>query len=486
MADTVANLVAIISADTTGAINGLNKVGSGLSGLSDQFLKTGALLTGAVTVPIIGFLGTTVKAASDLQNQLAQTNAVIKSTGGVAGETADSVLKLATALSDTTRYSKDQVISAENLLLTFRSIGKGVFPDATKAVLDMSQALGQDTKSSAIQLGKALEDPVRGITALRRVGIQFTAAQEDTIKALVKSGNLLGAQKLILKEVQTEFGGSAVAAGQTFAGQMDILNHKFTDFQEKVGNILIPFLEKLLNVGTAVVDWLNTLNPGVLQAGLVFLGLLAAIGPVVTIIGAVGAAIAFLATPLGAIVVAITAIGIAWSTNFLGMRDRVNELGITLRNAMVTFQQIAVIVSVQVTRAFINLMILIGQVKQQVDALVKSLLGISSGGAKTATTSGIGGGQTLQLGGASGTGGILGKLLGFASGGYTGNGPTNAIAGVTHGQEYVVPHNGALVMSSGGGYNGPAVLQVNLQAQGFEDHIYLNVADAIRAGSNAR
>jgi len=456
MADTVASLVAVIGADISGAINGFNKVGSGLSGISDQMLKTGAALTAGVTLPIIGFLGTTVKAASDLQSQLAQTNAVIKSTGGVAGETTDSVLKLATALSDTTRFSKDQVISAQNMLLTFRNIGQSTFPDATKAVLDMSQALGQDTKSSAIQLGKALDDPVRGITALRRVGIQFSDAQETVIKKMAQTGNLLGAQKLILAEVTKEFGGSAVAAGQTFAGQMDILNHKFTDFQEKIGNLIIPFLEKLLNVGTQVVDWLNTLNPGVLQAGLVFLAFLAAIGPIVSVVGAIGAAIAFLATPLGAVVVAVGLVAAAWTTNFLGIRDITTKV---IKN---------------ITDLINNTIALIDALKQHLN--IAGTVADIGQNANAIANSGATPGQILQS-----TIGAIGAQFGHAAGGYTGNGGINSVAGVVHGQEYVVPHNGALV-SGGGGYNGPAVIQVNLQAQGFEDHIYINVADAMKAG----
>ena len=49
----------------------------------------------------------------------------------------------------------------------------------------MSTAFGQDLQSSAIQLGKALNDPVAGIGALQRIGVQFTEAQKNTIKALM-------------------------------------------------------------------------------------------------------------------------------------------------------------------------------------------------------------------------------------------------------------------------------------------------------------
>jgi phage-related minor tail protein len=103
------------------------------------------------------------------------------------------------------------------MLLTFRNIrneaGKGndIFNRSTRVLLDMSKALGVDSSKAAIQLGKALNDPVKGITALRRVGVTFTEQQQKQIDTLVKSGRTLDAQKMILRELTKEFGGSAVA-----------------------------------------------------------------------------------------------------------------------------------------------------------------------------------------------------------------------------------------------------------------------------------
>jgi phage-related minor tail protein len=93
-------------------------------------------------------------------------------------------------------------------------VGKGndIFDQATGIITDMSVALGQDTSSSAIQLGKALNDPIKGVTALQRVGVSFTASQKEQITTLVESGKTLDAQKLILAELGKEFGGAAEAA----------------------------------------------------------------------------------------------------------------------------------------------------------------------------------------------------------------------------------------------------------------------------------
>ncbi|MEO7836977.1 MAG: hypothetical protein ABIS21_04990, partial [Acidimicrobiales bacterium] len=135
-----------------------------------------------------------------------------------------------------------------NMLLTFTNIrntaGKGndVFTQATKTLLDMSVALGTDASTSAIQLGKALNDPIAGIGALSRVGVTFTAQQKAVIKSLVDTGDVAGAQKVILAELNREFGGSAQAAGDALT-PLDELRLKFGDFEELAGGKILSFLD---------------------------------------------------------------------------------------------------------------------------------------------------------------------------------------------------------------------------------------------------
>jgi phage-related protein len=187
---------------------------------------------------------------SDGQKATAQTRAVIKSTGGVAGVTTKHVQDLATTIQGYSGIQDDVVQSGENMLLTFKNIrneaGKGndVFDQSTKILADMSQALGEDMPKAAIQLGKALNDPVKGITALQRVGVTFTDGQKKQIDAMVKSGNVMGAQKLILGELRSEFGGSAKAAGSTFAGQMNILRGAFENAGSAIIGKLLPYITR--------------------------------------------------------------------------------------------------------------------------------------------------------------------------------------------------------------------------------------------------
>lgn len=231
-----------------------DKLGHGLAAAG----KAAAVGIGLASVAAVGFGALSVKAFNESELAIAQTNAVLKSTGGAAGVTAETVSQLASSLQSQTRYSDESIRSAENMLLTFTKIGKDTFPTATEAVLDMSTAMGTDLQSTAIQVGKALQDPVRGVTALQRVGVRLSDSQKDLVEKLVKTGDVAGAQTIILKELQTEFGGSAKAAGKTFAGQLDILKNRFNDIQETIGKVIVTALIPLVaKIGDFLmkIDW---------------------------------------------------------------------------------------------------------------------------------------------------------------------------------------------------------------------------------------
>ena len=214
---------------------------SSFSGIASAALKLGAIIGLGMGINDM------ISKASAGEQKMAQMDAVLKSTGGAAGMTKDELVKLADAQGKLTTFSKGANLESENLLLTFTSIGKDVFPSALKTVNDMSVALGQDTKSSAMQLGKALNDPVAGVTALQRVGVRLTEQQKEQVKAMVAVGDTAGAQKIILAELATEFGGSAEAAGKTFAGQMQIAKNQVSGLGSTIGSALLPVLTSMIN-----------------------------------------------------------------------------------------------------------------------------------------------------------------------------------------------------------------------------------------------
>lgn len=222
---------------------------SGIKGQMKDVAKVaaGAFAATFAAEKIFDFGKESVKAADEARKIAAQTGAVIKSTQGVANVGAEEVEKLARSLSHMSGVEDDTIAKAENLLLTFTNIrnrageGNDIFDQTTTTLLDMSVALGKDAPGAAIQLGKALNDPTKGLLALTRVGVSFTAQQKEQIKALQASGDLVGAQKLILAELNREFAGSAQA--QATAGAKF---HEFIhELQEDLGARLLPVIDTI-------------------------------------------------------------------------------------------------------------------------------------------------------------------------------------------------------------------------------------------------
>jgi len=239
------------------------KLGDSLSGQS-SILKTGLgvftgnLITGA-SAAIAGAVSSAVAAASEYQTLGNKTAAVLKSTGNTANTSVKGIQTLASNLETLSGVDEALIINSQNVLATFtkvkNGIGKGndVFDQGAKAALNMSSALGSDLQGATIQIGKALNDPIKGITALSRAGVSFTQEQKNQIKAMAASGDVMGAQKLILAELNTEFGGAAEAAGKGFAGSMARMKDSVSDATRNIAMAFLPTLADLADAISSLV-----------------------------------------------------------------------------------------------------------------------------------------------------------------------------------------------------------------------------------------
>ena len=210
---------------------GLGKLAKSAASVAAGFFAVQGLINGFQAV---------INATREQELAERQLNAVLKSTGQVAGLTARELTGMASALQKQTRFGDEAIIKAQSLMLTFTKVGKDVFPDAIETVLNMSEAMGQDLQQGVIQVGKALNDPILGVTALRRVGVQLSKQQEQQVKDFVAVNDIAAAQKIILGELETQFGGVAKAAGQTMAGQLDQMSNAVGDAAESIGTLLAP------------------------------------------------------------------------------------------------------------------------------------------------------------------------------------------------------------------------------------------------------
>lgn len=193
----------------------------------------------------------------------AQTQSVISATGGIANVSAAGVEALTGSLENLTGTEAESIQIGANFLLTFKNIrnelgaGNDIFDQTTVAMTDMSRATGQDMQSSALQLGKALNDPIAGVSALARVGVGFTEQQKEQIKTLQESGDIMGAQKIILGELQSQFGGSGAAYAETFKGKIELMGHAWGTLGETIFSGAIPALQGAAEFGIKAFTWIN-------------------------------------------------------------------------------------------------------------------------------------------------------------------------------------------------------------------------------------
>lgn len=232
-----------------------DRFSSGFASKAKQFGRVAAAGIGAGIVAVGAGLVSAFKEADEAARIGRRTENVIKSMGASAWTSADGVARLSERLAAKSGVDDEVIQSGANLLLTFKNIrnetgrGNDIFNQTVGLANDMSVALGQDMKSSSIQLGKALNDPIKGVTALQRVGVSFTQGQKDQIKTLVESGRTLEAQKLILGEVQAQFGGAAAAA----ATPWDRLKVIVGNVQEEIGTALLPIAGEVADVFSRVL-----------------------------------------------------------------------------------------------------------------------------------------------------------------------------------------------------------------------------------------
>ncbi len=284
------------------------------SGLS-QIGKAAGLSFAALS----GAMGLAVAAFREGEQVAFQTEAILKATGYAAGITAGQLDELSTAISRNSTLDDEAVKSAGNLLLTFKNLGKDVIPQTLQAVADLSVGLKQDLETSAFQLGKALNDPLTGMEQLKRAGISFTKEQKEQAAALLRSGDLMGAQGIILKEIEGKYKGLSAATAQG-TGVFLQLRNELGNLAELFGKYLAPALIAGAAKLKEFVVWIQNHPELVKFAAALTVGAAAAAG----LTAAVSAgALAFLQMRA-----ALLAANVATSAMTLGMRALVGASGI--------------------------------------------------------------------------------------------------------------------------------------------------------------
>jgi hypothetical protein len=224
----------------------LNKAGASISKFAKSAVsaaKKAAVGIAALAASAIAVGAKMIKLYQVQAQAEAKLSAVIKATGYAAGITASEMKDHAAEMQKATGIGDEITISMQAVLATFREIKGDNFKRATEAILDMSVVMkkaGQDSaevEQGAIRVGKALNDPIRGISALSRVGVQFTTQQRDQIRAMQEAGDIAGAQRVILAELEAQFGGAARAQNENVKA-WNLLKSTIGDFGERIGQAM--------------------------------------------------------------------------------------------------------------------------------------------------------------------------------------------------------------------------------------------------------
>jgi hypothetical protein len=210
-----------------------------------------AAIPAGIAIAAIGAAGKTALAAGEQVNSANNRVRQINKSMGLFGKETDVVtkrlIKLAEAQARELGISNLTVKATQAKLLTFKNLAQsantvgGAFDRANKAALDLAAAGFGSAEGNAVQLGKALEDPIKGLAALARSGINFTEQEKEKIKTLVESNKMLEAQELVLAAIEKQVGGTAEAT----ADDTKKMKEAFDQVKQSIGLGLLPILEKV-------------------------------------------------------------------------------------------------------------------------------------------------------------------------------------------------------------------------------------------------
>lgn len=318
MQSVIGALRAVLGADTGAWDEGLSRAQKSLADFGSKMDRIGGKLSGigqtlsiGLTAPLVAFGATAAKAATESREAFGQVEAALTSMGGASGKSAEGLKAAAAELQGLSTFDDDEILRKVTAnMLTFGTVAGREFDRAQLAAVNLATRLNVDLQAATLQVGKALNDPVKGMTALGRAGIQFTEDQKAMVAAMVAAGDQAGAQGIILGELERQFGGAAAAARKAAPDQAMV--DAWREFQETIGELVLNVLPRVTAVLTTLFDWFSKLSPET-QTFIVALGGIATVlGPVLFGIGQAITVIGGLATAIGAVMPVLATAGSAF------------------------------------------------------------------------------------------------------------------------------------------------------------------------------
>lgn len=259
------------------SLNDFNKTSDNstvAAGSSSKALIGVSVAIAAVTAAI-GVAITSMKSFIAMANEQEAAEekiaAVLEATGHASGFTAKELSRMSSAMQNVTTYADEVILNMMAVIATFDQIRGENFERVSKLALDMSDIFDRDLKAAALAVGRALQDPVKGMQGLTRAGAMLTEEQQNLVKGLAESGRFLEAQNTLLDILEAKYSGAAAAATKTFGGSIQQLYNDLNDLGEQLGSLVtksdgtVDSIQELRGYVKELTEYVNE-NKGAMQS----------------------------------------------------------------------------------------------------------------------------------------------------------------------------------------------------------------------------
>ena len=248
--------------DASGRLSAFGKDGEGAAArIKNSFSSVSGVVTAALAGVSIGsafrsFIQNTI----DAQNEQAQLAAVLQSTGNAAGYSQQKLNEMAEAMAKASTFDSGEINVAQTRLLSYTGVVGESFPRAMQNAIDMATRMGMSVSQAAETVGRALDIPSQGLTALTKQGFRFTDAQKELVKQLEETGKTAEAQAIIMGAMESSYKGAAAAAQDTLGGAIKNL-------QNAIKDTLTGDDQSVNGLTEAINDLANEMNSPEMKAG---------------------------------------------------------------------------------------------------------------------------------------------------------------------------------------------------------------------------
>lgn len=220
-----------------GATPVFNSLHNTMGRLQAGYMMLTRFIGGAAISVAVQQIASATLQAERASNRLDST---LRATAGAAGIARTELAGIAQEISAKTGFDDDQVTRGLTALLRYRDVQRDVFRDAAQLGPDLAVALETDLVGVYEKLGRAVNDPANGMKGLREAGLKLSEQQVQMVRWLQMTGNMAGAQRIMMEELTKSIGGGAAAENKGASGAISRFTHEWNAMLKALGQPTSP------------------------------------------------------------------------------------------------------------------------------------------------------------------------------------------------------------------------------------------------------